>query len=480
MNSFFGGTPLGPSRSSTPAPAGSPPGRPASQAETAGAASNGKPLGAWGSMFKSALSQVETHLDRYLDLPADAAAQQQARKAQPPLRSTTPVAVPASGKAVGAGVRRSASRSSLPRSSSVVSSNAATGSTADAVELDAGLQDAFGDVALDDQPDAHTQEEIRKLRQATQAASTVDEQRRMLAQHAKRIEALLLEGQRWARTEHRLTTVAKKLRQDLRASEAALQAERRRAADAERRALASSSDTAELQALRAQLSDEQAARARAESAVSAMQRAAVAAEEEAREREAAALTHVRELKTQLRQAAPLPDSAATAQLHQQADELRVRLADLRRECAVREQALADAAREARREAARERALREQGEAHVREMLAAREVLEKRRADAEAEARRLRDAGARDARALADARRMLEETRGQVGALQGRLDALEKERQVPRLSPVHVRSPSTASTQSQSEPPAPTPPSASASAARKLSAQVSSLKAQLHA
>ncbi|KAJ1829909.1 hypothetical protein LPJ73_008375, partial [Coemansia sp. RSA 2703] len=127
-----------------------------------------------------------------------------------------------------------------------------------------------------------------------------------------------------------------------------------------------------------------------------------------------------------------------------------------------------------------RALREQGEAHVREMLAAREVLEKRRADAEAEARRLRDAGARDARALADARRMLEDARGQVGALQGRLDALEKERQVPRLSPAHVRSPSTASTQSQSEPPAPSPPSTSASAARKLSAQVSSLKAQLHA
>ncbi|KAJ2818310.1 hypothetical protein GGI24_005137, partial [Coemansia furcata] len=54
-------------------------------ASTAGS-SPASGLGGWGSMFKTALSQVETHLDRYLEIPNPAA------DTQPHLQSRTPAA----------------------------------------------------------------------------------------------------------------------------------------------------------------------------------------------------------------------------------------------------------------------------------------------------------------------------------------------------------------------------------------------------
>ncbi|KAJ1846489.1 hypothetical protein LPJ57_009010, partial [Coemansia sp. RSA 486] len=76
--------PLGASRSSTPASNkatassnAAPPSTASASASsapiTSPAAASGGGLGSWGSMFKSALNQVETHLDRYLELPADSA-----------------------------------------------------------------------------------------------------------------------------------------------------------------------------------------------------------------------------------------------------------------------------------------------------------------------------------------------------------------------------------------------------------------------
>ncbi|KAJ2307708.1 TATA element modulatory factor 1 [Coemansia sp. RSA 2705] len=72
MNNLFGGGPPGAGRQS--GSAADKPGTatgsrvPAGDASSSGSAG----LGGWGNMFKSALNQMESHLDRYLELPNDA------------------------------------------------------------------------------------------------------------------------------------------------------------------------------------------------------------------------------------------------------------------------------------------------------------------------------------------------------------------------------------------------------------------------
>ncbi|KAJ2064215.1 hypothetical protein GGI17_001100 [Coemansia sp. S146] len=77
MNGLFGGVPIGPAGKQSASAARQPPPsstaaatnrRPAGDTSNAGS-SPASGLGGWGNMFKTALSQVETHLDRYLEIP---------------------------------------------------------------------------------------------------------------------------------------------------------------------------------------------------------------------------------------------------------------------------------------------------------------------------------------------------------------------------------------------------------------------------
>ncbi|KAJ2634268.1 hypothetical protein GGF40_004306 [Coemansia sp. RSA 1286] len=213
MNSFFGGSPLGASRSSTPASNkatassnAAPPSTASASASSAPiaspAAASGGGLGSWGSMFKSALNQVETHLDRYLELPADSAspggartqtqthtrlqANSQTNLRQPPRSSSSlstprarqPSAAAAAATAATAAVpipnsaprqkqqllreegrslSRSLSQASLSRSGPGLARSNSSRAAGDAREtagndgLDASLLDAFG-VELDNEP----------------------------------------------------------------------------------------------------------------------------------------------------------------------------------------------------------------------------------------------------------------------------------------------------------------------------------------
>ncbi|KAJ2234232.1 hypothetical protein IWW45_003570 [Coemansia sp. RSA 485] len=206
MNSFFGGSPLGASRSSTPASNkatassnAAPPSTASASASsapiTSPAAASGGGLGSWGSMFKSALNQVETHLDRYLELPADSAspggartqANSQTNLRQPPRSSSSlstprarqpPAAAAAAATAATAAVpipnsaprqkqqllreegrslSRSLSQASLSRSGPGLARSNSSRAAGDAREtagddgLDASLLDAFG-VELDNEP----------------------------------------------------------------------------------------------------------------------------------------------------------------------------------------------------------------------------------------------------------------------------------------------------------------------------------------
>ncbi|KAJ1889920.1 hypothetical protein LPJ66_007773, partial [Kickxella alabastrina] len=325
MNSFFGSSPIGPPKSSSPAST-----KGASNTTTNGASgttttnSNNNGGGGWGSMFKSALNQVETHLDRYLELPNEGgppnargavAGRQPARSTTPRPRQSTTATTTASAnpqdiisgpaKQTDNGSRsHSQSRVNIPRDISGTSGNSiatpAFGSytsvsdlgsrqkstvvvdvkdnSADAEGLDANLLDIFGvklsqgqktkapgasavgspapaasglnkqhplargSMELQQRIETHNefesattpttttsttpepalaakvdnpyiQAELRKLR-AGEIPTRPEDMRAMIEDYAKRIEALMLEGQEWSAKELRLSNTVKKLRVD--------------------------------------------------------------------------------------------------------------------------------------------------------------------------------------------------------------------------------------------------------------------------
>ncbi|KAJ2167731.1 TATA element modulatory factor 1 [Coemansia sp. RSA 353] len=291
MNSLFGGGPAGAGRPASGA--GKPAGNNAKSTAPANDDTSASPsVGGWGGMFKSALNQMESHLDRYLELPQDGQPGQRVRQAsQPPRSSSRQASVAArvadSSPASVSRLRSSASSSSLARKavSARVTERAHT-PLRDTVDEDVStdLLDAFG-VELDDerpssvantvqrvkssddvverilsplsQPSAtppqhnefdvpsgrdseasdariddtravsvatpepvetstvnpYIQAELKKLREAT-VPSTPDEMRKVIEEHSKRIEALLIEGQAWSAKELRLSNTIKKLRSD--------------------------------------------------------------------------------------------------------------------------------------------------------------------------------------------------------------------------------------------------------------------------
>ncbi|KAJ1889779.1 hypothetical protein LPJ66_007852, partial [Kickxella alabastrina] len=324
MNSFFGSSPIGPPKSSSPAST-----KGASNTTTNGASgtttnSSNNGGGGWGSMFKSALNQVETHLDRYLELPNEGgppnargavAGRQPARSTTPRPRQPTTATTTASAnpldiisgpaKQTGNGSRsHSQSRVNIPRDISGTSGNgiATPGlgsytsvsdlgsrqkstvvvdikdNSADAEGLDANLLDIFGvklsqgqkpkvpgasavgspapaasglsrqhslargSMELQQRIETHNefesvttpttttnttpepapaakvdnpyiQAELRKLR-AAEIPTGPEDMRAMIEDYAKRIEALMLEGQEWSAKELRLSNTVKKLRVD--------------------------------------------------------------------------------------------------------------------------------------------------------------------------------------------------------------------------------------------------------------------------
>ncbi|KAJ2161283.1 hypothetical protein GGF46_001625 [Coemansia sp. RSA 552] len=142
---------------------------PGSQAAGAAPGSSGSGLGAWGSMFKSALNQMETHLDRYLEIPDG----QQPPNARPPprsasrsaLRSATPTtsrpATPARRTPTPLSRKPSSALQHESRKAAPAQSTA-SGSARDGEEdMDADLLDAFG-VDLDDSQSAPATERPRR------------------------------------------------------------------------------------------------------------------------------------------------------------------------------------------------------------------------------------------------------------------------------------------------------------------------------
>ncbi|KAJ1745131.1 hypothetical protein LPJ58_006327, partial [Coemansia sp. RSA 1591] len=157
MNSLFGGGPAGAGRPASGA--GKPAGNNAKSTAPANDDTSASPsVGGWGGMFKSALNQMESHLDRYLELPQDGQPGQRVRQAgQPPRSSSRQASVAArvadSSPASVSRLRSSASSSSLARKavSARVTERAHT-PLRDTVDEDVStdLLDAFG-VELDDE-----------------------------------------------------------------------------------------------------------------------------------------------------------------------------------------------------------------------------------------------------------------------------------------------------------------------------------------
>ncbi|KAJ2667438.1 TATA element modulatory factor 1 [Coemansia sp. RSA 1199] len=300
MNSLFGGGPAGAGRPASGA------GKPISKtagntnaksSATANDDTSASPsTGGWGGMFKSALNQMESHLDRYLELPQDGqpSSQRVRQPSQPPRSSSRQASIASASRGADSSpasvsrLRSTASSSSLARKAvSVRGTERAHTPLRDTVDEDVStdLLDAFG-VELDDerplsvadnvqrvkssddvvdrissplsQPPAATppqhnefdapsdrdielsdtriddtstvpaatpepietntdnpyiQAELKKLREAT-VPSTPDDMKRVIQEHSKRIEALLIEGQAWSAKELRLSNTIKKLRAD--------------------------------------------------------------------------------------------------------------------------------------------------------------------------------------------------------------------------------------------------------------------------
>ncbi|KAJ2354835.1 hypothetical protein GGF43_003036 [Coemansia sp. RSA 2618] len=187
MNSLFGGGPAGAGR-----PAGAPNkpkptsnlAAPVNDSSASGATTG---LGGWGGMFKSALNQMESHLDRYLELPnegqpADPRQQQQQRQRQPgqPPRASSRQRTGAAlsgraaeskttaARAVAAdvsGLRSSASSGSLLRRTSAGRAQTPLRDSVDVGEhsMSSDLLDAFG-VELDDTRPASAADTIQRVR----------------------------------------------------------------------------------------------------------------------------------------------------------------------------------------------------------------------------------------------------------------------------------------------------------------------------
>ncbi|KAJ1731445.1 hypothetical protein LPJ61_002530 [Coemansia biformis] len=696
MNSLFGAGPDGPVRQAAAkgtaaavAPAG-----PAAAPGEGAAASGSAGRGGWGTLFKSALNQMETHLDRYLEIPNEGhpgddrrrQQQQQQRQHQPPraarnvheqpraqqstsLVSSPPAAIPDrhSQRAVASsdGLQRkpsvalrnadkqqqqqqpglaaaassendmnaslldafgidldggSAPVAAQPRqaadpvsaerpASPVPRSSAGTPAPAHPEELvaDCGMRTGHPDSAARQESTSeaeadnpYIQEELKKLRAAL-IPSNPDDMRKMIDEYARRIEALLLEGQAWSAKELRLSNTVKKLRTDSRGPEKAAQLAQRNLEAAqsrneglnERLKRASLSDRAtadstramrtriqeaherqqqleyelrvanetrsslgtalasaesEMAALRSELAtaraqqDKSVQRAQMDAQADADRRVAAVSretsrerqrlqahidelrqrmlvvEEECREREVLSLTQIRALRAQLRGVEAQDREAGgeirqhTLPLLQQIEEIQARQAGLRSEWARKEDEWAARVRDSAKGAEKLQAQLEQqlaaGTARVAEAAAA----ECRRADdARAEVTRLSDQLRTEAKIRADMKQQLEEARGTAQRLSAKVASMAGERAAPSesssrsglspqgLSPVglagdgpgagHTRSPSLSSVSSTDSRPrrgssadalaAPADGGGAAHAAtKKLSSQITSLKAQL--
>ncbi|KAJ2249264.1 hypothetical protein GGI13_004351 [Coemansia sp. RSA 455] len=205
MNGLFGGVPIGPAGKQSGSASRQPPASNAAAGanrKTTGDTSNAgsspaSGLGGWGSMFKTALSQVETHLDRYLEIPnpADTQPQLQSRSRSPaaprairgtrlPGGATGPVSLDSvsrpQSRATAAVVVEPRPASSMGRSATPVSVNNSASTTAppatvDVVDedLDSDLLEAFG-VELD-QPSSKEQASVARGSKELQRRLDADE-----------------------------------------------------------------------------------------------------------------------------------------------------------------------------------------------------------------------------------------------------------------------------------------------------------------
>ncbi|KAJ2004586.1 hypothetical protein H4R26_002426 [Coemansia thaxteri] len=504
-----------------------------------GASSGG---GGWSNMLKSALSQVETHLDRYLEVPADGAAAGAkggargtvansrgggARGVREAARPTAPA--PAEASSVG-GAGNSAAPT-IPaeakeekQGSGAVAAPAGPLTSTNAVaappdDVDSDLADAFALDLSADQPkdDPYIQSELKKLRQAG-APAAPEAMRATIGEYARRIEALLLEGQQWSAKELRLSTSIKKLRADNRALERAAQ---KRLAEVE--ALKKLAETesakrlaegeslkrlaegeysrrlADADARRHALERELAAAADARDAaerqaaaqrvrVDELQQRVMAAEDEARDREAAALARVRALNAQARADAPAAVDVLhhTQPLLRQIEDLHARITHLRHAAARADADWAARLRDAARDADHLRARLADADAAA---AAARADAELLRAAAEARAAEVLAAAKQNADLLLrlDALELqLEEACSVPDRPESRETAASAppatSPELPDLASVPDRSPLPRDARLSPAPspsPSPSPSPASQHPSTKiLAAQITALKAQL--
>ncbi|KAJ2099906.1 TATA element modulatory factor 1, partial [Coemansia sp. RSA 922] len=205
MNGLFGGVPIGPAGKQSGSASRQPPAsNAAANRKTTGDTSNAgsspaSGLGGWGNMFKTALSQVETHLDRYLEIPnpADTQPQLQSRSRSPaaprairgtrlPGGATAPVSLDSvsrpQSRATAAVVVEPRPASSMGRSATPVSANNSASTTVpppsatvDVVDedLDSDLLEAFG-VELD-QPSSKEQSSVARGSKEIQRRLDADE-----------------------------------------------------------------------------------------------------------------------------------------------------------------------------------------------------------------------------------------------------------------------------------------------------------------
>ncbi|KAJ2844333.1 hypothetical protein J3B02_004995, partial [Coemansia erecta] len=380
---------------------------------------------------------------------------------------------------------------------------------------------------------AYIQAELKKLRDAAVPASP-EQMRAMIDGYAKRIEALLLEGQQWSAKELRLSNTVKKLRADSKAlEESAHLTQRKLEATAarndelsEKLRLATASDRSSSARVRSELvasfaeKEKQlrsqieglretaaAAQNRLHEQIRELQQKAMAAEEDARDREVSSLTQIRALKAQLR-SAEMQSSDVTAEIQQhtrplllQIEELQSRLTEQRRDWARREAELVAQARDAAKGAAGLRESLQQKTSELAALHSQIAVEAKRRDDLQAETKRLGEQLLRESRVRADLKRQLDEAHSNIRQLSEKLESANSIRESPpalaATASAHVRSPSvgsvsstdsrprrssTAESQSQSQSQShlisEAAAAAQASSAKKLSAQITSLKAQL--